>query len=174
LLYGGDAELRLHPRAWAGVYLDNAFTCVYGYNLNARYSKAGDQGEFLPFIPPPRLLSGLGYDRAVKRSIMRSVAFKVEMDHNWTQDRYLGLYKTETPTPAYTLFNLNVHTDLKYAGTHTVQLLLQVNNLFNTAYQSHLSRLQYFEYYAASPNGRTGIYEMGRNMCLKVIWRGIR
>jgi iron complex outermembrane receptor protein len=37
------------------------------------------------------------------------------------------------------------------------------------AYQDHLSRLQYFEYYAASPNGRSGLYNMGRNACLKVI-----
>ena len=129
-----------------------------------------DQGEYLPFIPPPRLLSALGYEHALKRGVVRSVALKVDMEHCWTQDRFLGLYKTETSTPAYTLFNVQAHADLRYGEKHTVQVLLQVNNLFNTAYQSHLSRLQYFEYYSASPNGRLGIYEMGRNVCLKLVW----
>jgi iron complex outermembrane receptor protein len=168
-LYGGDAELYIHPQSWNGFHLDNAFTCVYGYNRNARYSKTGDQGEYLPFIPPPQLLSGVGYDHTLKSGAFCSLAFKVDMDHNWPQDRYLGLYHTETPTPAYTLFNVSAHTDIRYASHHTVQLQLQVNNLFNTAYQSHLSRLQYFEYYTASPNGRLGIFEMGRNVCMKII-----
>jgi iron complex outermembrane receptor protein len=47
--------------------------------------------------------------------------------------------------------------------------VIAVNNLFDTAYQNHLSRLQYFEYYTASPNGKKGIYNMGRNICIKVI-----
>ena len=91
------------------------------------------------------------------------------MDHNAAQDRYLGLYKTETPTAAYTLLNGSVHTELNCGKRQTVQFQLQVNNIFNTAYQSHLSRLQYFEYYTASPNGRLGIYNMGRNICIKII-----
>jgi iron complex outermembrane receptor protein len=161
-LHGGDGELRLHPRRWNGLYADAVFTCVYGFNRNARYKDAGDQGEYLPFIPPPRLLGGVAYS-------FRSVTFRVEMDHNWAQGRYLGLYGTETPTAAYTLFNVSAHTDVQRGKRRTIQLQAQVNNLFNTAYQSHLSRLQYFEYYTASPNGRLGIYEMGRNICVKVI-----
>lgn len=169
-LYGGDADLRLHPKTWRGFYLDNTFTCVYGYNRNARYNKAGDQGEYLPFIPPPRLLTAVGYDRAVKAGYVQSLAFKAELDQNWPQNRYLGLFHTETPTPAYALFNVSAHTSLRYAKRQTVQIQFQVNNLFNTAYQSHLSRLQYFEYYTASPNGRLGIFEMGRNVCAKLIF----
>jgi iron complex outermembrane receptor protein len=169
-LYGGDGELRLHPRQWKGFYADAMFTCVYGFNRNARFRKTGDQGEYLPFIPPPRLLGGVGYDHALLSAVGQSLAFRVEMDHNWTQDRYLGLFGTETPTAAYTLFNVSAHTDLRYDKQRTMQLQVQVNNLFNTAYQSHLSRLQYFEYYTASPNKRLGIYEMGRNICVKMIF----
>ncbi len=169
-LYGGDVALRIHPQTLDGFHLDNTFTCIYGYNRNARYSKAGDQGEYLPFIPPPRLLSAAGYDHPIKAGWVQSLALKVEMDHSWAQNRYLGLFHTETPTPEYTLFNVSAHTDLRYSKRQTMQIQLQVNNLFNTAYQSHLSRLQYFEYYTASSNGHLGIFEMGRNICVKVIF----
>jgi iron complex outermembrane receptor protein len=135
-------------------------------------------GEYLPFIPSPRLLSAAEYRRAVAGGLLRSWRVRAEVDHSWRQDRYLGLSQTETPTAAYTLVNLAVHAELRVGGRragptperHHLQLQAQVNNLFDIAYQSHLSRLQYFEYYTASPNGRLGIYEMGRNVCFKVIW----
>jgi iron complex outermembrane receptor protein len=41
--------------------------------------------------------------------------------------------------------------------------------VLNTAYQAHLNRLKYFEYYTASPTGRLGIYNPGRNVGLKVV-----
>jgi len=123
------------------------------------------------------LLSAAEYERVVGKGMLRNWRVRAEVDHNWRQDRYLGLYQTETATRAYTLVNLAAHAELRFgerrrqAGErHRLQLQAQVNNLFNTAYQSHLSRLQYFEYYTASPNGRLGIYDMGRNICLKVIW----
>jgi iron complex outermembrane receptor protein len=169
-LYGGDAELRLHPTNWGGFRVEEGFSCVYGFNRSDRFRKAGSQGAYLPFIPPPRLLSAAEYERSVSRGLMRSWRVRAEVDHNWRQDRYLGLFQTETPTAAYTLVNLMAHAEFRAGERHRLQLQLQVNNLFNVAYQSHLSRLQYFEYYTASPNGRLGIYEMGRNACVKVIW----
>ncbi len=169
-LYGGDAELGIHPRNWTGFQLDNALSCVYGYNRNPRYSKMKDQGEYLPFIPPARLLSDASYTFSNKKRTNQTFTFKAEMDHNWAQNRYLGLNKTETATAAYTLFNVSVHTELNYTKLKKLQVQLQVNNLLNTAYQNHLSRLQYFEYYKDSPGGHFGIYDMGRNICLKTIW----
>jgi iron complex outermembrane receptor protein len=41
--------------------------------------------------------------------------------------------------------------------------------VFDAAYQAHLNRLKYFEYYQTPPNGRTGIYNPGRNVSLKVV-----
>ena len=49
------------------------------------------------------------------------------------------------------------------------QLIVQVDNVFNTAYQAHLNRLKYLEYYAAALGGRAGIYNPGRNVGLKVV-----
>ena len=44
------------------------------------------------------------------------------------------------------------------------------NNLFDVAYQDHLSRLKYFEDPAnyPSPNGHYGIYNIGRNIQFKI------
>ncbi|NNU33897.1 hypothetical protein HK413_06595 [Mucilaginibacter sp. S1162] len=67
------------------------------------------------------------------------------------------------------MFNLSAGTSIQYSGSHKLQLQLQVNNVFDKAYQSNLNRLKYFEYYSASPNGTSGIYNMGRNICVKAI-----
>lgn len=169
LLYGMNATLRIHPANLKGFSFNNAISFVYGFNRNPKLEHAGVNGEYLPFIPPPRWLSNVSYDIPTNGKIVSMVNLKTEIDCNAAQDRYLGLYKTETPTAAYTLFNASIHADINYTKKYVMQLQLTINNILNTAYQSHLSRLQYFEYYAQSPNGHLGIYNMGRNICLKLI-----
>jgi outer membrane receptor protein involved in Fe transport len=161
-LYGADATLNIHPEDWKAFNFNNAFSLVYGYNLNPKYKAAGVNGEYLPFIPPPRWLGSVSYT-------LNDITLKVENDLNLAQNRYLGLYLTETPTAAYDLVNISLNGGINYGNGHRLQWLIAVDNLMNTAYQNHLSRLQYFEYYTASPNGRLGIYNMGRNICVKMI-----
>lgn len=168
-LYGINATMNIHPHSLESFSFNNSFSCVYGLNLNPKYKNAGVNGEYLPFTPPPRWLSNINYDILKTRKRLQSISVKAESDYNMAQNRYLGLYNTETATPSYVLFNISTHADIRYSPKQTVQLELQLNNVFNTAYQSHLSRLQYFEYYTQSPNGRFGIYNMGRNMCIKAI-----
>ena len=91
------------------------------------------------------------------------------MEYNAAQDRFLGLYNTETATPGYTLFNFSAGVNINYLKYQKLQIQIQANNIFDVAYQSNLSRLKYFEYYEESPNGRSGIYNMGRNICFKLI-----
>jgi outer membrane receptor protein involved in Fe transport len=162
-LYGMDATLNIYPEDWKAFHFDNAFSLVYGYNLNPKYKDAGVNGEYLPFIPPPRWLSSVSY------AVAPDVTLKAENDLNLAQNRYLGLYLTETFTAAYDLVNISVNGGINYGNGHRLQWLVAVDNLMNTAYQNHLSRLQYFEYYTASPSGHLGIYNMGRNVCFKVI-----
>ena len=158
LLYGGNLGLRIHPSGWRGFSLEELFSCVYGFNRRPLYAHSGSNGEYLPFIPPMRLLSSIGY-------AWKIVSVTAEVDLHAAQDRYLGLYQTERRTPGYTLVHFSTHAELKKGW----QVQATVNNVFDLAYQDHLSRLQYLEYYTASPNGRVGIYDMGRNICLKVI-----
>ena len=168
-LYGLNANVNLHPERLNRLTVNNALSCVFGYNLNPRYKGAGNQGEYLPFIPPPRWLCVAQIELVKHRFGFESVAFKAENDLNLAQNRYLGLYQTETATPAYDLVNMGLHGVFATNKVRKIQAQVQVNNVLNTAYQSHLSRLQYFEYYTQSPTGRYGIYNMGRNVCFKVI-----
>jgi iron complex outermembrane receptor protein len=84
-------------------------------------------------------------------------------------------FGTETPTPGYALFNAGI------GGTFTnknkksvVSLYIMGNNLFDKAYQDHLNRLKYFVWQTDSgytipgPHGEYGIFNMGRNISLKI------
>ncbi|HVM88029.1 MAG TPA: TonB-dependent receptor [Puia sp.] len=168
-LYGMNASVNFHPENWKAFEFNNSFSLVYGYNLNTKYKGAGVNGEYLPFIPPPRWLGSINYNIPVKNKTLPLLSVKAETDYNLAQNRYLGLYNTEMPTAAYALMNISVHADINYSKKQHMSFQLSVNNIFNTAYQNHLSRLQYFEYYTQSPNGHLGIYNMGRNVCMKMI-----
>ncbi|AMR27865.1 hypothetical protein A0257_12720 [Hymenobacter psoromatis] len=70
--------------------------------------------------------------------------------------------------PAYTLFNAGAGTDVADAKGRTMfSLYLAANNLFDVAYQSHLSRLKYEE--TNNATGRRGVYNLGRTLSVKVV-----
>ena len=168
-LFGLEATVNLHPEIWKGFSFDNSFSFIQGYNLSSDFKNKGVNGEWLPFMPPVRLLSGISQEIKTRSGIFSSFILKCVADFNGAQNHYLALNKTETPTPAYTLVNLGLLTTIQYSKNHSLQFNLQVNNLFDAIYQSNQSRLKYFEYYTSSPNGYSGIYGMGRNVCVKMI-----
>jgi iron complex outermembrane receptor protein len=168
-LYGGEATLNIHPRSLKGFSFDNSFALVYGYNRKAAYQGTGIQGAYLPLIPPARLLSSVGKKVNINKYACRDLELKAELEYNGAQSRYLALDGTETATAAYGLLNLAVHTSLKVNGMKDIKLQLAVNNVTDKAYQSNLSRLKYFEYYTRRADENSGIYGMGRNICLKGI-----
>lgn len=168
-LYGLEANLRIHPTVLNGFSFDNAFSIMRAYNRKFDFKGDGVDGEYLPLIPPAKLLSSFNEEFRTKSKLFSSVNVKAEIEYNAAQNRYLHLNNTETATPAYTLFNFLIGTQIKFTGTNLIQFQVQVNNVFDKAYQSNLSRLKYFEYYRSSPNGHAGIYGMGRNVCLKGI-----
>ena len=169
-LYGLEISASFHPSIMKGFSFDNAFSVIYGYNRKTNYKNQGKEGEYLPLIPPAKLLSSLNQEIKIKSRTIPSVNVRAEMEYDAAQNRYLALNNTETATPSYTLFNFSVNAQINYSGKNNIGLQLQVNNAFDKAYQSNLSRLKYFEYYTASPNGHTGMFNMGRNICLKAIF----
>ena len=89
------------------------------------------------------------------------------MECNLRQNHYYALGGTETATPSYTLFGLTAGTALKLHGRNHATLSVTADNLFNRAYQSHLSRLKYIGGINEA-NGRSGLYNMGRNVTVKL------
>ncbi|MBS1607171.1 MAG: TonB-dependent receptor [Bacteroidetes bacterium] len=170
-LYGLEASTALHPESLSGFNLASTFTLVYGVNHAEKYAHTGIDGEFLPFIPPLRWTGDLELPlipRFLLNRLPHQILLNLGLEYNAAQHRYLALYNTETPTPSYTLFHAGANTTIRLSKTLTIQWLVQIENLLNAAFQSNLSRLKYFEYYTRSPNGRPGIYNMGRSINTRI------
>lgn len=168
-LYGVEAAFSLHPVFLKGFSFDNSFSVIYGYNKKEVYKSKGVNGEFLPLIPPMKVLSSVNQTIKTKSKIIEAINLKAEAEMNAAQNRYLALNETEKATPGFSLFSFSINTQINYPKNNPLQFQVQVNNIFDKSYQSNLSRLRYFEYYTKSPGGHLGIYNMGRNICLKLI-----
>lgn len=169
-LYGIEATLNIHPTKLKGFEFNNTFVLTYGYNKNKLYKNQGINGEYLPFIPPLKFYSSMSQIVKTKNKLFGSFTPSIDLEITGTQNRYLALSETETLTNGYSLINIGISTEINYSSKNTAQLIFQINNLFNTTYQSNLSRLKYFEYYSQTPNGQRGIYNMGRNISIKLIF----
>ncbi len=168
-LYGFETWVAFHPEKLKGLTVNGSFSCVYGFNREEKYRNQGIQGEYLSLIPPARLLLNAAYVFELKNSFIQSIRPVFEYEFNAQQNRYLAENNSETATDAYSLFNFQLGIDFKYLKSKTAQFQFQANNLFDAAFQSHLSRLKYFENYQQTPNNQRGIFSMGRNLCVKLI-----
>jgi len=116
-----------------------------------------------------KIISSINQNIKPKSKILDAINLKAEAEINSAQNRFLALNNTETFTSGYALFNLSANAQVKYSKNKLLQFQFQINNLLDKSYQSNLSRLKYFEYYSQSPNNHSGIYNMGRNVCVKLI-----
>lgn len=168
-LFGLETSFTWQPHSIRGFSFENSFSIVYGYNRKDDFQKTGIQGNYLPLIPPAKLLSSVSQEFQIHSKLFTKASFKAEMELNAAQNRYLALNNTETATPEFTLFNFSINTEIKFTKSQLIQLQFQINNAFDVVYQSNLSRLKYFEYYNQSSNGKTGIYNMGRSFGVRAI-----
>ncbi|AMR27863.1 energy transducer TonB [Hymenobacter psoromatis] len=162
-LMGGEVTLDFHPHPLDWLHFENSFSMV-----RARQLDAPEGQQFLPFIPADRLQSELrgNFRRQGKR--LTNVYARFQLEQTFAQNRFFAAFNTETATPAYTLFNAGVGTDVADAKGRTMfSLYLAANNLFDVAYQSHLSRLKYEE--TNNATGRRGVYNLGRTLSVKVV-----
>jgi iron complex outermembrane receptor protein len=91
------------------------------------------------------------------------------MQYYAEQDRVFSAYGTETKTPAYTLFNAGLGTNVVNKKGNTIfSLVINGSNITDVAYQNNMSRLKYFDNYPVNGSGRSGIYSMGRNISFKI------
>ncbi|WP_240047142.1 TonB-dependent receptor [Hymenobacter nivis] len=171
-LYGGEVAFNIHPRALPWASLRTGAALVIGLNQNPELrARVGTAGHYLPLIPAPSARTELRLT-APERAGSRLTAsyLRVTLDATGPQNRFYAVDGAETRTPGYVLTGLGLGTSLRTrGGREAVQLVLQADNLFDVAYQAHLNRLKYFEYYAAAPGGRAGIFSPGRNLSAKVV-----
>jgi iron complex outermembrane recepter protein len=105
-----------------------------------------------------------------KSKHLSSLYLKVGMEYYAKQNRVYSSDNTETPTAGYILYNAGIGADITNKhGKILANVNILCDNLTDVAYQSHLSRLKYFEPYPNNPTGRKGIYNMGRNFSFKLI-----
>lgn len=170
-LYGAEFTLNLHPDRIKWLAFNNSLAYVTGINQNEELVKQSNgAAKYLPFIPPIHVRSEVRVKLQRSYGIFSKVYFRAEADMYAAQNRFYALNDTETATPGYTLINAGLGSTLiRRSGKPVCEVFLQADNLFDVAYQSNLNRLKYFEYYQSSPNGRLGIYNIGRNVSLKVI-----
>ncbi len=164
-LYGGEVSLDIHPVKQ--IHFENSLSLVYGNRSSSAGKVSTDSNKYLPFIPPVHGLSELRFEFGGKK--YEDAFVKVQAAWYASQNRVYLEDNTETPTPGYTLVNAGIGTGLKNGKDRKwVNIYFMVNNVFDVAYQDHLSRLKYFEEYPNDPRGHHGIYGLGRNFSLKL------
>lgn len=143
--YGAELKLTYHPiRYWKMELL--------GEFVDSKQLSGVKRGYTLPFSPAPSLLFDLSWSPKDSRYLKDSY---VSMDCKWTA-RQAHIVPPEEKTDGYQLFNLRAGTQLQLQGS-SIQLRLQVQNIFNRKYMEHTS----FYRLIALP-------EQGRNITLSV------
>ena len=163
-LLGLEAVVTYNPASARWFSFTQSYSSVNGVNLSAK----NDSAKYLPFMPPPRWLSNIKLTKNTLGKHVRNTYFSVELEHNQQQNNALLAYNTETKTPAYSLVNVGTGatiTNLKKKALFSIYL--NVNNLLDNTYQSHQSRLKYLD--VNQTTGRQGVYNMGRNISVKVL-----
>ena len=160
-LLGFEAGVDFHPIHC--VHFQNTFSYV-----DAQQMHASEEAKYLPMTPAPRWTSELKYELSHHGHKTLNNAFvALELECNLAQNHYYKVDDTETRTPSYTLLSLSAGTDLNIRKKKVAEIYVTVDNLLNTAYQNHLSRLKYCD--TNNATGRQGVYDMGRNVVFKVI-----
>ncbi|MBQ7420321.1 MAG: TonB-dependent receptor [Prevotella sp.] len=153
-LWGGELMIDFHPVE--PLHFENTFSYVNAVQLHQPL-----ESRYLPFTPAPRWTSDLRYNLIKEGRGLANTYISVGLACYLRQSHVHTANETETVTPSYTLVNLSAGTDIRYHGKKVMSVFLHATNLFDRAYQSHLSRLKYAE--------KPGVCNMGRNIGVKVL-----
>lgn len=163
-LAGFEMSFDIHPHPLDWLHFENTVSYV-----NGTFSEAVDGSRNLPMIAPLRYLSELRGEWAKPKIIhfLQNIYGKIEMDANAKQSKPFTGYNTETPTDGYVLWNIGAGTDVMGKQKKLCSFYFSLNNVFDVAYQSHLSRLKYTAENMAT--GRIGVFNMGRNFMARLV-----
>lgn len=170
-LYGGEVSVSVTPFKSGWLKINQSVSYTEGLNLStALRDQYQDAAKYLPFIPPLHAQTELTLSTGKRLGRLAKPMMRVAVNAYATQHHFYGADNTETMTPGYALLSAGCNTTLTNKnGVELCTLYLQGDNLLDEIYQSNMSRLKYFEYYTTAPGGRSGIYNTGRNISVKVI-----
>lgn len=142
-LYGGEFGMHLHPHPIDWLHLYSSFEFVIGKQSN---------GNYLPLIPAHKFMNTLKSEFNIKNWLENGFA-SLTIESSLSQHK---ISEFETPTKNYNIVAIGT------GGTVNIKdikfnINMNVNNLFNTSYVSHLSRLK-----------ADGIYNIGRNYLMGI------
>lgn len=184
-LLGFEAGVDFHPVH--SVHFSNTFSFVDA-RQTSNVSQQPSDFKYLPFTPAPHWTSELKWellhhrhstvahrhntaahchpDGSGHRSPLNNLYVAVGADCWLSQRNVRRADGTETPTPSYTLVSLSAGTDIQAGSRKVAELYVVACNLFDRAYQNHLSRLKYVGENGTA--GRQGFCNMGRNITFKL------
>ena len=138
--------------------------------LGGNGMKVTDSTRYLPLIPPFRTVTEIRADLKKKIACFKNTYVKVGFQYYAEQNKIYSAFGTETKTPAYFLLDAGVGTDVVNRSNHVLfSISVTANNLTDEVYQSNMSRLKYFDNYPINGTGRSGIFNMGRDISFKLI-----
>ena len=177
-LYGGEVALDIHPSSakWIDVYLTLS-------EVAGGLKHVADSIKYLPFVPPTKITADVKFPIGKISNGIRNFYVKVGeltcFQQNDIYEEYAiynGLNTAQTPfeyaasknaTAGYTLFNAGFGGDIYAKGHKYFELYVICNNLLNTGYMDYMSRFKYYPVNYATD--RVGVYDMGRNISMKII-----
>ncbi|MDP3312807.1 TonB-dependent receptor [Lutibacter sp.] len=137
-LYGGEFGLHLHPHPFDWLHLYSSFEFVIGKQNN---------GNYLPLIPAHKLTNMLKSEFNYKNWLKNGFA-SLTLESHLDQTK---ISEFETSTNNYNIVSIGTGGTIKLRDVK-FDISLNINNLLNKEYVSHLSRLK-----------MEGIQNMGRN-----------
>lgn len=161
-IMGGEFYLDIHPHPWDWLHFENSFSYVHSILKNQ-----SDSTKYIPFTPAPKWKSDIRADISKVGKYVQNGFISFGIEHYFRQDKIYWAYDTETATPAYTLLNASIGGDVIYRKRTLCSIYISGTNLADIGYQSHLSRLKYLD--INNFTGRSGVFNMGRNISFKLI-----
>ncbi len=170
-LFGGELSLDIHPHPLDWLHFENAISFIQAENLGGAGRGVTDSTRYLPLIPPLHTSSELRASLGKRSGPFTNAFISFGVQYFAAHDRFFGAYGTETPTASYTLLDAGLGADVvNRKGVTRCTITILGTNLADLGYQSNMSRLKYFDDFPVNGTGRSGIFEMGRNISFKVVF----
>lgn len=162
ILMGTEIKLDIHPHPIDWLHIENSFSLIRG-----TFVTPIDGSKNLPLMPAPRLSTELRGNFTQHNKTLHDYYIYTELEHHFLQKNVFSAFNTETITAAYSLLHVGIGaTIINSKKQPLLNIAISLNNVTNTTYQNHLSRLKYAAENMAT--GRVGVFNMGRNFSIKL------